>query len=98
MNEDRSNGRHWENFGGQAEQSAFGRRLVLRIRIRDIVRHQGIGLPMINPGTIGSHARHKDVALQLIAAPSGRGLNLIGCRAVLPVVCQVEHRLEAPGG
>lgn len=81
-----------------AEQHAFGRRLVLRVWVRDVIRHQRVTFPVIEPWTVSGNARHEHETMKPVAAASRNGLHLFGGRAVLPVVRQVEDRLETPAG
>ena len=80
----------------QAEQRAFAGCFVLRVRIRTIVRHQGFALEVVESRPIRGNARDEHVAMEAVPAAARRGFDLVGCRAVLPVVHEMVHGVEAP--
>jgi len=59
-----------------------------------IIRRQCVALVMVQPIAIGSHARHKNITMEIVAAGARRGFHLPGRGAVLPVVHVVVYHVE----
>ncbi len=68
-----------------SEQQPFSGRLVQRVRVRDVVRHEGIALAKAKPRRVGGDAGHEHVTLQPIATASRGALHMGGGGAFLPV-------------
>ena len=63
-----------------------------------IVRRQRVTLVMIQAIAVGSYARHKYVALEIIPASARRRLHLDSGSAAFPVVNVIVDHVELPAG